>query len=99
MQYPYNSNRNFSYYNLSKIVCYYYSNLLLSVTLIEINPAFVLARTMASNGFSNHKTEYGGLSAGSIEIAEIIETDLLANPTFDNGTDSGGLSARALNIT
>jgi hypothetical protein len=54
---------------------------------------------MASNGFSNNNTDHGCLSVESIEIAEIIETDSLANATFDNSTDSGGLSARALNIT
>jgi hypothetical protein len=74
-------------------------NLLLSGTLTEINPSIVLAQTMTSNGFSNNNIDYRGLSAESIEIAELIETDLLANATFDNGADSGGLSARALNIT
>jgi hypothetical protein len=74
-------------------------NLLILGTLTEINPSIVLAQTMTSNRFSNNNIDYRGLSAESIEIAELIETDLLANATFDNGADSGGLSARALNIT
>jgi hypothetical protein len=74
-------------------------NLLILGTLTEINPSILLAQTMTSNGFSNNSIDYRGLSAESIEIAELIETDLLANATFDNGADSGGLSARALNIT
>jgi hypothetical protein len=74
-------------------------NLLILGTLTEINPPIVLAQTMTSNRFSNNNIDYRGLSAESIEIAELIETDLLANATFDNGADSGGLSARALNIT
>lgn len=74
-------------------------NLLLSVILIGVNPTIVIAPNMTHDGPGNNNTDYGGLSAESIEIAEANKTDLIRNATTNNGTDFGGLSARSVNIS
>ena len=73
--------------------------LLLSVTLIAINPSIVIALNASINEPGNN-TDFGGLSAESTDIAEANnKTDLINGTNNNNGTDFGGLSARSVNIT
>ena len=73
--------------------------LLLSVTLIAINPSIVIALNASINEPGNN-TGFGGLSAESTDIAEANnKTDLINGTNNNNGTDFGGLSARSVNIT
>ena len=73
--------------------------LLLSVTLIAINPSIVIALNASINEPGNN-TGFGGLSAESTDIAEANnKTDLINGTNNNNGTNFGGLSARSVNIT
>jgi hypothetical protein len=74
--------------------------LLLSVTLIAINPSIVIALNASNNEPSNN-TDFGGLSVESTDIAGANKTDLIngTNNNNNNDTDFGGLSARSVNIT
>ena len=70
--------------------------LLLSVTLIAINPSIVIALNASINEPGNN-TDFGGLSAESTDIAEANSTDLMTDGTGDN-TSFGGLSVESTDI-
>jgi len=71
--------------------------LLLSVTLVVINPSIVIALKVSNNEPSNN-TYSGGLSAESTDIAEANnKTDLVRDGTSSN-TSFGGLSAESTDI-
>lgn len=72
--------------------------LLLSVTLLGINPAIVMVLNTTNNALGND-TDFGGLSAESTDIAEANKTDLINGTNNNNDTDFGGLSARSVNIS
>jgi hypothetical protein len=73
-------------------------NLIISVTLVEINPTIALAQIMTSNASSNNNTDYGDLSAESTDIAEANKTDLIRSATNGSIRSSGGLSAESIEI-
>jgi hypothetical protein len=71
--------------------------LLLSVTLIAINPSIVIALNASNNEPSNN-TDFGGLSVESTDIAGANnKTDLMMDSTGDN-TSFGGLSVESTDI-
>ena len=70
--------------------------LLLSVTLLGINPAIVMVLDTTNNALGND-TDFGGLSAESTDIAEANKTDLKRDGTSGN-TSFGGLSAESTDI-
>jgi hypothetical protein len=72
--------------------------LLLSMILIAINPSIVIDLN-ASNTEPGNKTNFGGLSSESTDIAGTNKTDLINGTIKNNGTDFGGLSARSVNIS
>lgn len=71
-------------------------NLLLSATLLGINPTVSIALNMTEDKRSNN-TDFGGLSAASTDITKANKTDLIRNATADN-IRFGGLSAESAEI-
>jgi len=64
-----------------------------SVDIAEANKTDLIRNATDGN------IRFGGLSAETVDIAEANKTDLIRNATNNNETDSGGLSARSVNIT
>ncbi|MGH9988417.1 MAG: hypothetical protein ACRD8W_31160 [Nitrososphaeraceae archaeon] len=78
---------------MSLLIC----NLLLLVILLGIgNPTIAIALDTSNNEPGNN-TDFGGLSAESMDIAEANKTDLMRDGTSDN-TSFGGLSAESMDI-
>ena len=70
--------------------------LFLSMILIAINPSIIIDLN-ASNTESGNKTNFGGLSSESTDIAGTNKTDLIRDDTSDN-TNFGGLSSESTDI-
>ena len=74
-------------------------NLLLSVILLGIGDSTIVMALNTSNNEPGNNTDFGRLSAESIDVAGANKTDLINGTNNNNDTDFGGLSARSVNIT
>ena len=70
---------------------------LLSATLISMNPSIII-NLNASNNERRNNTNFGGLSAESTEIAEANNTTDLMRDGTGNNISFGGLSAESTDI-